>query len=265
MDFSFENLNYKEIEQNIVEFIRSFADGKKIVMGLSGGIDSSLSANLAVKALGKDSVKVVIVKNTQFTKEGIDTAMAYSKRIGAETQEVDTEGMCDNLFKNLNINNPNLILKATVDVRICDLILRTIAQTENRLYMGTINSTERIVGWYPKATLTGDFCPIGGLLKHQLKGMAKYLGLEDLAEGVSEDASIVCGGCGELPEFKNIPYVTLDTALYLYETTADNNLQEQLDRYGITQDQWKTIKNRIESVRHKSEVFPKFRAINTKL
>ncbi len=262
MEFDFNALDYRLIEQKLVEFIRSFAGGKKIVMGLSGGIDSSVSSTLAIKALGKDNVKVVIAKNTQFTKEGIDIARVYAQKIGAEVQEVDTEGVRDTILKSLSIVDSSLILQASVDVRLCDLILRTVAQTEGRLYMGTINSTERIVGWYPKGTLVGDFCPIGGMLKHQLKGLANYMGLEDLAEGVSKDASIVCGGCGELPEFSGIPYSTLDTALYLYETTPEGKLVEQLDKYKIKQEQWQVILNRIDSVSHKSEYFPDYCKIN---
>ncbi len=264
MDYDFKKLDYGKIETKIVSFIKDIVGEKSVVMGLSGGIDSSVSCALAVKALGKERVKVIIVKNTQFTKEGIDTARAYAKSLDVHVQEVDCEGIRDTLLKNLEIRNPDLILQASIDVRICDLIIRTVAQTENRLYMGTINSTERIVGWYPKGTLVGDFCPISGLLKQQLKGIAEYMGLEQLAEGVSNDASIVCGGCGELPEFRGIPYTTLDTALYIYETTTQENLLQKLAECGITGDQWSKILKRIESVSHKNDVFPKFCRVNIK-
>src|SRR3989339_480616 len=168
MNFNFNKADYRVIENKLVEFIRVKVGDKKVVMGLSGGVDSSVSCYLAVRALGKNNVKVVIIKNTQFSKEGIETAKNYAKNLG-------------------------------------------------RLYMGTINGTERLVGWYPKGALVGDFDPIGGLLKHQLKFLASHLNLDDLAEGVSKDASIVCGGCGELPEFRGIPYHTLDTVLFVYE------------------------------------------------
>jgi len=264
MEFDFKQFDYGAIEAKIIAFIKATVGNKKIVMGLSGGIDSSVSCALATKAIGKDRIKVIIVKNTQFTKEGIDTARKYAKSLGVEVQEVDCEGIRETLQKNLDVKNPDLILQATIDVRICDLIIRTVAQMEGRLYQGTINSTERIVGWYPKGCLVGDFCPISGMLKQQLKGIAEHMGLEQLAEGVSNDASIVCGGCGELPEFRGIPYTTLDTALYIFETTPPENLLQKLAEYGITDDQWSTIFKRIESVAHKNDLFPKFCRINTK-
>ena len=99
MNFDFNKVDYKAIEDKLVEFIRIKAGDKKVVMGLSGGVDSSVSCYLATKALGKDNVKVVIIKNTQFSKEGIDTARAYAKKLGVAVQEVDSEGIRDKLLK----------------------------------------------------------------------------------------------------------------------------------------------------------------------
>ncbi len=263
-DFNFNQLDYKTIEEKLVNFIRLKAGNQKIVMGLSGGIDSSVSCYLATKALGKENVKVVIINNTQFSKEGIEVARAYATKIGVVVQEVNSENIRDVLLKNIGANNPDLILQATVDVRLCDLIIRTIAQIEGRLYMGTINGTERLVGWYPKATLVGDFDPIGGLVKHQLKGLANYLGLEDLAEGVSKDASIVCGGCGELPEFRGMPYQKLDEILYLYETVPSEELSSVLEKNNIEKKHLDLVTNRMKSVEHKNDVFPEYCQINNK-
>lgn len=263
-DLNFNQLDYKTIEEKLINFIRSKAGNQKIIMGLSGGIDSSVSCYLANKALGKDNVKVVIIINTQFSKEGIAVARAYATKMGVVVQEVDSDNIRDSILKNIGENNPDLILQATVDVRLCDLIIRTIAQIEKRLYMGTINGTERLVGWYPKATLVGDFDPIGGLVKHQLKGLANYLGLEDLAEGVSKDASIVCGGCGELPEFRGMPYKTLDEILYLYETKTLEKLHSLFESNNVDKKYLDLVTNRINSVQHKNDVFPEYCQVNLK-
>lgn len=263
MNFDFNKVDYKASEDKLVEFIRIKAGDKKIVMGLSGGVDSSVSCYLATKALGKDNVKVVIIKNTQFSKEGIDTARAYAKKLGVSVQEVDSEGIRDKLLKNMGIINPGLLFDATADVRLCDMIIRTIAQFDERLYMGTINGTERLVGWYPKGALVGDFDPIGGLLKHQLKGLANCLGLDDLAEGISKDASIVCGGCGELPEFKGLSYQTLDTVLFIYETVKKEKISSVLEEYDIPIETWNLVINRIKETSHKNDLFPEYCKINS--
>jgi len=262
MIFDFNKNNYQAIEDKLVKFIRKKAGDKKIVMGLSGGIDSSISCYLATKALGKNKVKVVIMENTQFSKEGIETAKIYAKNLGIAIQEVDSEGVRDKLLKIMGIINPGLLFEATLDVRLCDLIIKAIAQNDGRLYVGTINGTERLVGWYPKGALVGDFDPIGGLLKHQLKGLANYLNLDDLAEGISKDASIVCGGCGELPEFRGMSYYTLDTILFAHETVKKEKIPLLLEEYNIPIETWDLVMNRIKAVSHKNDLFPEYCKIN---
>lgn len=249
----FESLDYSIIADQITKFIRNFVIDKSVVMGLSGGIDSSVSCKLAVDALGSDKVKVIIVLNNQFSKEGIEIATQFAQGLGVEIKFVDSDGFRDSILSNLVINNADLILQATIDVRICDLIIRTIAQIEDRLYMGTINGTERMVGWFPKGALIGDFDPIGDLCKQQLIGLARYLKLDELSEGVSDDVSIICGGCGELPEFKGIPYSTLDEILYNFETTG----------FIGSSDIEKVVLTRINFVKHKRLGFSLYPKINT--
>lgn len=238
----------------LISFIKDCAGDKSVVMGLSGGIDSSLSVYLAVQALGKDKVDVVILENSQFTKEGITLAKNFAQHLGVKVKSVTIENVRNVIEAGLGYSL-DYKQQATIDVRLCDLVIRTVAQAEGALYMGTINGTERMVGWFPKGALVGDFCPIGGLLKHQLKALATYLKIESFAEGVSQDASIVCGGCGEHEDFKGLPYEELDRILLAYQMgTLENDFAKD---YGH-RDFIPVIIDRISTVEHKREAFPRY-------
>lgn len=255
-------LGNKEIENKLVEYIRDFVRGKPVIVGLSGGIDSSIVCALAVKALGPKKVKVLIVKNSRYDKEGIEKAKSYVKKLGLEVREVSTEIIRKDAVAELRINEKNVILTSTLDARICDLIIKTISGIEDRIYLGTINGTERLTGWYPKGNLVGDCCPIGGLLKEQEKALAEFIGLSSLIETISKDASKVCSGCGELPEFSGIPYEVLDKVLYIYETSKGDELAKNLKDSRIDPEVYSKILKRIMLVHHKNDVFPNYCKLN---
>ncbi|NCU28103.1 MAG: NAD(+) synthase [Candidatus Moranbacteria bacterium] len=253
---------YKKIREEIVQYIRDFVKDKSVIVGLSGGIDSSIVCALAVEALGKDKVKALIVKNSRYSESNLQTSRDYAKKLGIETQEINSNDLRSGAIREIGIHESNIIEVSTMDARICDTIIKTYAGMEDRIYLGTINGTERLTGWYPKGNLVGDCCPIGGLLKEQEKELAKEMGLGYLIETISEDASRVCSGCGELPVFKGIPYSTLDEVLYIYETSNKDELKEKLEKANIDQDVSSRILNRIDCVVHKSDVFPEYYKIN---
>ena len=88
------------------------------------------------------------------------------------------------------------------------------------------------------------------------------MGIGYLNGTVSEDASKVCSGCGELPVFKGIPYETLDKVLYIYETSKGDELAKNLRKSGIKPRTYSKILKRIMSVDHKNDVFPHYCKIN---
>jgi len=249
-------------ETKILQYIRNFCGESSVLIGLSGGIDSSIVCALAVKALGKDNVKALIVKNNRYPEENLRISRNYAKSIGIQIQEVDSTGLRSEAIRAMKIDENDIRKSSTVDARICDLMIRTFAGLEDRIYLGTINATERLTGWYPKGNLVGDFCPIGGLLKAQEKELAEYIGLGYLVETISEDASKVCNGCGELPEFKGIPYKDLDKVLLIYETSNGCDLAKNLRNSGIDNSIYLRILKRVFFVDHKNDVFPDYLKIN---
>ena len=260
-----KQINYKQIQKDLENWIKEKAGNKGVVIGLSGGIDSSVACILAKNALGADKVKGIILDNSKFSREvGMSTAEQFALDNGISIQKVDIKEVRKSVLKTLpSINQDEIIPVATLDVRLCDLYLRTYAFIEGKIYLGTINSTERLCGWFPKGGLTGDFDLLGGLLKEQIKELAKVMKLGHLLPTVSQEAKDICSGCGYLPEFEGIPYKTLDEVLFILETSPTEKIaKNKAKSEGIPIKYFNNILNRVRNTKHKREVFPEFLKIN---
>lgn len=252
--------NYDKVSKQLTNFIKEKTDNIPIVIGLSGGIDSTLTCELALTAIGNKQIKAITLKNARYSNESLEIVKEYVKEKDIDFEEIDTNDIRNILLERTGLENEDIQVVSSLDARITDLILRTVAQKDGRIYLGTINGSERLTGWFPKNSLFGDLCPIGGLLKHEVQELAKHLGLSDeLVESVSEDASKVCSGCGELPEFRGISYSDLDKVLELYELGARNSkLRKKSEKLGVSDQTVEIISNRIEKVKHKREQFPPY-------
>ncbi|MAE49394.1 NAD(+) synthase [Candidatus Pacearchaeota archaeon] len=258
-----KDMDFKEVERKLVEDIRRVAGDRGVTVGLSGGIDSSLAVVLAVKALGCEKVKAVVLVNSKFSKEvGIDVARKFALENGILTQEFDIGEIRERVVSETNLDTNDEIKRATLDVRLCDLFLRTVSTLEDRIYLGTINSTERLCGWFPKGSLVGDFDLLGGLLKEQIKELARLNGLGHLVEAVSEDAKDICSGCGFLPDFEGIPFEAMDRVLFAVETFSAEELDKWLQECDIPSWMSERILKRVRQVKHKQELFPPFTRVN---
>ena len=257
-------MNTKEVIRRLEEWIRTVAKDKGVIIGLSGGIDSSVACILAKNALGAKKVKGIILTESKFSREvGLSIAETFAKDNNIEIEKIGIRNIRESVLKTLPINKNNTIQTATLDVRLCDLYLRSFATLENKIYLGTINATERLCGWFPKGGLIGDYDLLGGLLKNQIKEIAKELGLEHLIPTISEEAKDICSGCGYLEEFKGIPYLKLDQTLYCLETSSsEKKARKKALKKGISQTHFDRILLRVRSTKHKRTSFPEFLKVN---
>jgi len=261
------NVNYTEIEASIKKYIKDRVRDNKVLIGLSGGIDSSLLCLLAAEALGRDKVKALSVKssNSSESEKSVETAKNFAKEYDLSLSIVSTEKIRKDLIKALNFDESHYRDVSTMDARLIGFMIQETTRKEGRICLGTINGTERLTGWYPKGSLVGDFCPIGGLFKMQEKGMAKQLGLEHLVSTISESADRICSvSCvaGSCVELEGIKYKELDQVLYTYETSSKEDLYANLLKLDIKQKTILTILERISFVAHKMDVFPDYCRVN---
>ncbi|MCX9083914.1 MAG: NAD+ synthase [Candidatus Methanoperedens sp.] len=178
-----ENINYQETKEQIVKFIRSSFQNSAAtgaVIGLSGGIDSALTAYLTVEALGKDKVLGLMLPEKGIsTKEDIDDALEIGKILGIDYNIIEISHILSSFSSVIpvfssNAKTANGNLKART--RMC--ILYYHANLMNRMVMGTGNKTELLLGYFTKYGDGGvDLDPIGDIYKTQVRGLSRYMGV----------------------------------------------------------------------------------------
>ena len=163
--------------------IRRFIKGKLLqagsngyVLGLSGGVDSSLAAALAVEAVGPDKVLGIMMPYKTSSESSITDAELLAKHLGIKLQRIDISAMVDAYFS--KIDDSLKIRAGNKMARERMAILFDIAQETGRLVLGTGNRSESCLGyttWYGDSACSIN--PVGELYKTEIRAMAELLGL----------------------------------------------------------------------------------------
>jgi len=175
--------NFPEIREKIVSFIRSGVDRsgtKGAVIGLSGGIDSTLTAYLAVEALGSKNVIGLLLPEKGITSEqDMDDANEVAKILKIDHQVIEISQVL-NIYSAVipAFDMKNLPANGNLKARTRMCILYYHANLMNRMVVGTGNKTELLLGYFTKFGDGGaDMEPIGGLYKTQVRGLARHIGI----------------------------------------------------------------------------------------
>ncbi len=134
---------------------------KDAIIGLSGGIDSAVTAALAVNALGKDHVIGVMMPSRYSSKGSIDDSIKLAKALNINYQIIPINDIFEEFIKSLNPHFNNLPPDTTeenIQARIRGNILMALSNKFNSLVLSTGNKSELAVGY---CTLYGDMS--GGL------------------------------------------------------------------------------------------------------
>ncbi len=151
---------------------------KRLVVGMSGGVDSALSAALAVRALGKENllaVKMPYKSSNPLSEKHADTVIG---KLGVESLRVDITPMVDAYFA--SDPGANEVRKGNFMARMRMAVLYDLSAKLDALVLGTGNRSEWLLGY---TTLYGDSAcalnPIGGLYKTQVYQLAMFMGIPD--------------------------------------------------------------------------------------
>ncbi len=179
--------DFQRAEEVIKEFIRKTVEASGasgVVIGLSGGSDSSVTAALAVRALGADRVKALRLPDRESSKESLEIAGKVADALGIEVVTIDITPMVESFLKALGLTYETApkIVKGNIKVRSRMVTLYAFANKEGRLVLGTSDRSEWLIGYFTK---WGDGCadlyPIIGLYKTQVMEFGKWLGLPEEA------------------------------------------------------------------------------------
>jgi NAD+ synthase len=172
---------------------------KRVIVGLSGGLDSAVVAYLAVKALGNDNVVAVLMPYKSSSPENMEDARAIAGALDIKSYEIDITPQVDPYFERFPHADKDRRGNKMARERMS--ILYDLSAEEKALVIGTSNKTEILLGY---GTIFGDLAsainPIGDLYKTQVRILAKYLGVPekiitkvpsaDLFVGQSDEADL---------------------------------------------------------------------------
>ncbi len=135
-----------------------------VLLGLSGGIDSALSAVIAVDALGADKVHCVMMPSPYTSQESLDDAKALAENLGCRYDIMDIQPAMDAYHK--MIPDMNGVALENIQSRARGMALMAMSNTHGHMVLSTGNKSEMAVGY---ATLYGDMCGGYNVLKDVYK------------------------------------------------------------------------------------------------
>lgn len=174
----------------------------RVVIGLSGGVDSSVSAMLAAEALGPENVLGIEMPYATSSAESLSDAEAVAKAGGFETLRVEITAQIDAYFA--RFPDADRMRRGNKMARERMTILYDHSARWRALVLGTSNKTELLLGY---GTLHGDMAsalnPIGDLYKTQVWALAEHIGVPasvvekqpsaDLWSGQTDEAELGFG------------------------------------------------------------------------
>lgn len=187
-DFFRARMDVDKYIENTVDWIRNIVHGagrEKIVIGLSGGIDSAVSCALAALAVGPENVFAYSLPSEQSTDASVTDAADLARKLGVNYRLIPIKPMVETLIDVVTLygapGRPDdfpALRRGNFAARTRMCVLMDMCEEVNGLLIGTENMTEHIVGYY---TLYGDagtiFEPICDLLKSEVRIVAEALGV----------------------------------------------------------------------------------------
>jgi len=252
-----------EIWQALVVGLRDYVEKNRfasVILGLSGGIDSAVTAAIAADAIGAARVYGVALPSKYSSEHSLHDAADLAHRVGLNHRIIPIQPMVNEFVKNLGLHG---IAEENVQARVRGTTLMGISNQEGHLVLATGNKSELAVGY---STMYGDavggYAPIKDLFKIQVWEIAKWRNAYALERGETPpipENSILKEPSAELrPDQKDsdsLPdYEQLDQMLTIY-IEGDGGL-EGLLAAGFSKDLATRTVRMVDAAEYKRRQYP---------
>jgi NAD+ synthetase len=219
---------------------------ERVVIGLSGGVDSSLVAYLAVEALGRDNVLGVRMPYRTSSPESLEHAQLVIDALGIRGITVDISSGVDGLVAAIG-EDSDPARKGNIMARARMITLFDLSAGHRALPLGTGNKTERLLGYFTwHADDSPPVNPIGDLFKTHVWALARYVGVPEVIVEKPASADLIKGQTDE-GDF-GISYHKADGILHWLLL---GYRPEEITAFGYTVEEIELVRNRLESTHWK--------------
>ncbi|MFX1340454.1 MAG: NAD+ synthase [Promethearchaeota archaeon] len=246
-------LNYKKLAIEIQNWIKDYvysANAKGVVLGLSGGIDSAVTAALSANALGKENV-LTLGLPIESIPQDLEDAKLIANHLGISFVVSDLTSVYKELVKVLPAEiQSNQMALANIKPRLRMTTIYYVGQSLEYLVGGTGNRAEIAIGYFTKYGDGGvDFEPLGALYKCEVRKIAQILGIPVKIIKKPPSAGLWQGQTDEGEIGMN--YDLLDEILY--------RIDHHLDLNDINADEVEKVIKMMKAAEHKNKMPPFFK------
>ena len=245
-------INVELVSEWLVRFLReeliTRRGFQRAVIGLSGGVDSSLVAYLAARALGPENTVAICMPYRTSSPESLEHAKLVIGRLGLPSETIDISPAVDGYLQAAPEASPRR--QGNVMARVRMIVLFDQSEKHRALPLGTGNKSERLLGYFTwHADDSPPINPIGDLFKTQVWALARHLGVPEEIVSKPASADLIAGQTDEA-DF-GISYPKADRILNLL---LQGYRPEQIEARGFAREEVQLVKRRLDSTHWKRQL-----------